>query len=148
MKWILKNGEGYIHHWQIETEEPVASVKYSEKSHSVRIDAQVRRLFFFEDTGVFIRKRLIKTEYGVVIGECYSKDKNTGYIFIDKKRIFYSLKNNRLVLYRGNTKLAKATIDTFQQIDDYEISAIGFAFLWMCESGIVQKALAEPELVM
>lgn len=148
MKWILKNSIGFIHHWQIESTETLASVKYSERSHSVRIDAQTRRLFFFEDIGVFVKKRLIKTEYGVIIGENYSKDKESGYLFIDKKRIFYSLKNNRIVLYKGKTKLAKASIDNFKQMDDYEISALGFAFFWMCETGIIEKVNAEAELVM
>jgi hypothetical protein len=126
MRWVLKHSTTQLHYWKLEENETDAELKYNKEAHSLRIIADVRRLFFIERTGFLQHKFLLKTEYSLIAGEIYtSKNWNSGITVFEGKKFTYSLKENILTLSsKKDHQVFVIQIDSQELLNQFEFCAL------------------------
>lgn len=130
MKWDVTKTANGSRHWKIVDEHPTAFLKYNNEAHSIRLNADDKRLFFLEKSGMLHTRILLKTEYSVLAGAIhFVKDKSSGDIEVHENKYFFHVTDNRLILLERQKKkiLAGIDIQELQQLETYELSALIFA---------------------
>lgn len=133
MKWVLSH-QSYDHHrWLLRDAEEPAQFTYHLSHHSVRIKAKTARLFFLEETGFLHKKVLLRSEYGVVVGEAQAITAGRmAQLVLDGKKYFYCWKDGQLSLYNKNkTLLLNAAIECRHDTEKMELAAFVFLTAWM-----------------
>jgi hypothetical protein len=147
MRWHLKENSSQIHHWILEEEEILASLKFNTETQSVRITAGDKRLFFLERTGFLQHKFLLRTEYSVVAGELHPvKNWKSGLAELEGKKFSYTFRDNRLTLSsRKEHSMFEMELEKADEITPFELCALVFGALRVL-SGVYQGRM-EPALV-
>ena len=75
----------------------VASFTYNTASSSFRLNAWSKRLFFLEEKGFLRKKVVLKTEYGVEIGEChFIRNAQNGIIYLNDRKFVFNGDNSEI----------------------------------------------------
>jgi hypothetical protein len=126
MRWNLTQSTGHFNRWRLEQNE-TAEIKYNKESHSFRITASDKRLFFIDKTGFFQNKFLIRTEYSVIAGEIFPKKMFSGIVVFENKKYSYVLKENSILLSSKKGGLALTVeLNTINKLDQPEFYALLF----------------------
>lgn len=122
----------------------IATIKYNPRSQSVRLHSNERRVFFLEQVGFLQNKILLKTEYGVQIGENYHfRHQQKGIFHLSKDKFSYWIENNAIRIADKRRQLtASFSLDNALSLDSYELSTVLFSLAWMLTSGEISEATA------
>lgn len=114
----------------------IATIKYSAQSQFVRLHSNERRVFFLEDVGLLQNKTLLKTEYGVQIGEnFYTKQQHKGMLYLSKQKFHYTLDNDGVKIYNKRQQLiASFKLENATALNTAEVSALLFSLAWMLDN--------------
>ncbi len=104
MKWDLTTtGSGNEVYTLYKDEKKVLTVTLNPFSNTARVECEKeKRIFLIRKEGLRRNKTVIRSEYGIKIGEL-GNENGTQYIHVNNERIFYSTRNNplaELVLYK------------------------------------------------
>ena len=70
MKWVLSHQSAEHHRWILQTDNGIVPLTYNFSYRSIRVKSKTARLFFLEEAdGLFQKKVLLRSEYGVIMGE-------------------------------------------------------------------------------
>lgn len=129
MKWVLHNTMNLSHFWSLQENDSRAELRYNKESHSLRLNASDRRLYFMDRTGLFQSKVIFKTEYSVLVGECFFiRNREAGILVLDGEKFNFNIHGDHLqVLNRDKKMILDSCIDEMEQLDLYEFSALLFA---------------------
>lgn len=129
MRWNLTQPADQFNRWQLEESE-TAEVKYNKESHSFRITASDKRLFFIDKTGFFQNKFLIRTEYSIIAAEILPKKMNSGVMVFDNKKYHYELTEHSITVSRNKDNfLLSFEIDDTTLLDQVQLFALLFSTL-------------------
>jgi hypothetical protein len=144
MRWVPEQSINQLHYWKLDENEIVAELKYNKEAHSLRILADVRRLFFIERTGFLQQKFLLRTEYSVIAGEIYAaKNGHSGVSVFEGRKFNYSLKENILTLSSKKEHLLfTIEIEDAQSMDQFEFCALLWSSLKVLSR--TRKTSTEP----
>ena len=144
MRWTLLQSANPFHCWKLEQDGFIAELKYNKESHSFRVEATDKRLFFIEKTGLLQNKFLIRNEYNVIAAEISSaKDLHSGAVILDNKKYNYFLKDNLLVLSSKKEKAPFSTeIKDRNALDRQQLCALLFCTLRIARSHKAEPAIA------
>lgn len=134
MKWVLTHQSAGYHRWLLSEAEQPAQLTFNLQNNSLRIKAQKARLFFLELTEKFFGKKvLLRSEYGVVLGEAaWSGGRKRGTFWLNGGRYFYSWSHQRLSLFDKNKKpLFDATVECRKDTSRLEVFAFLFSTAWL-----------------
>lgn len=111
----------------------IATIKYTAQSQSVRLNSNERRVFFLEEVGVLQSKVLLKTEYGVQIGEnYYSRHQHKGLLYLSKEKLSYTIEANAIKIFGKRQHLiASFELDKAISLEACDVSALLFSLAWM-----------------
>lgn len=129
MRWNLTQSTYQFNRWKLEQSE-TAEIKYNKASHSFRITASDKRLFFIDKTGFFQNKFLVRTEYSVIAAEIHPKKMNSGIMVFDNKKYHYELKEKSITVSRNKDQfLLCVEIDDTTPLDQLELYSLLFSTL-------------------
>lgn len=129
MRWNLSQSTDQFNRWVLEQSEN-AEIKYNKESHSFRITASDKRLFFIDKTGFFQNRFLIRTEYSVIAAEILPKKMHSGVVVFENKKYHYDLMENSMVVSRSKDDfLLSVKIDDITSLDQCQLSALLFSTL-------------------
>ena len=139
MKWILTHQATEHHRWLLTEVQSPALLTYNPKNHSIRIKAKGARLFFLEPVGFLQKKILLRSEYGVVLGEAQWAEKS-GQLLLDNQKFFYRWNDHDLFLYdKSKTLLLQTKVD--YDAVGLEKFAFVFSMAWLYDSVVATEAL-------
>jgi hypothetical protein len=120
----------------------IATIKYTAQSQSVRLQSNERRVFFLEEVGVLQSKILLKTEYGVQIGEnYYTKQQHKGVLYLSKQKFSYSIDADAINMYHKRQQLI-FQLDKANALDAQDVSALLFSLAWMLTNAEISATAA------
>jgi hypothetical protein len=122
----------------------IATIKYNARSQSVRLHSNERRVFFLEQVGLLQNKILLKTEYGVQIGENYHiKHQHKGIFHLSKDKFSYWIEQNAIrIADKRRQIMASFSFENAKALDSYELSTLLFSLAWMLTNGQISAATA------
>ncbi|HYO20900.1 MAG TPA: hypothetical protein VER36_00760 [Flavisolibacter sp.] len=138
MKWVLSHQSDDHHKWLLhEAHEPV-QLTYNLSNHSLRIKSKNNRLFFLEITGFFQKKLLLRSEYGVVLGESsFTTTTKEGTLLMNELKYHFRIKNDQLSLSDKNKNLLSAVvIEPAVALDKQEAFALLFCQAWLLNASM------------
>jgi hypothetical protein len=143
MRWNLTQSTGQFNRWKLEQNEST-EIKYNKESHSFRITANDKRLFFLDKTGFLQQRVLIRTEYNIITGEILPKKLHSGLVIFENKKYNYLIKQDSIAVHskKGDFSLTIA-IDGTAVSDQAEIYALLFGTLRLA---MAHQAKSEPVL--
>lgn len=131
MKWVLSQQSLDHHRWLLQDAQEPAQFTFNHHHNSIRIKGKSNRLFFLEVKGLFQKKVLLRSEYGVVFGETQLLSQKDVFIFMNDQKYAYQWQNGQLSFLDKNGN----TISTFSvehvQLDRLEQLALVFASAWI-----------------
>ena len=129
MRWNLTQSTDQFNRWKLAHSE-TAEIKYNKESHSFRITASDKRLFFIDKTGFFQNKFLIRTEYSVTAAEIHPRKMNSGFIVFENKKYHYELTENLMIVSRNRDDFSLSFgIETMANSDQSQLFALLFSTL-------------------
>ena len=129
MRWNLTQATDQFNRWKLEKSE-TAEIKYNKESHSFRITASDKRLFFIDKTGFFQNKFLIRTEYSVITAEILPKKTHSGVVIFENKKYYYERTENSIVVSRSKDGLSlPIEIHDIASLDQPQLYALLFSTL-------------------
>jgi hypothetical protein len=131
MNWTLKGSSGPINHWILANDSSlIAELKYNRESNSFRLDAEDKRLFFLEKTGVLQKKMLLKTEYNVIAGEAhFIRNEKAGIILLEDSRLSFSMKDAYVYLLKKHKNIEHFFIDQMDKLKVFEFTSLLFSLV-------------------
>ncbi len=134
MKWVLSHQSSGQHRWMLQNADAPAEFIYSLQYHSIRIKAKTVRLFFLEEAGSFFQKKiLLRSEYGVVMGETQATHTTKGgTLLLNEEKFFYRWNDGGLrLLDRHKKAVSEMHIELRQDADKMEQMAFVFCNAWL-----------------
>jgi hypothetical protein len=129
MRWNLTQSTEQFNRWKLEQNE-TAEIKYNKESHSFRITASDKRLFFMGKTGFFQNRFLIRTEYSVITAEILPRKIYSGVLIFENKKYHYNLTANSMVVSRSKDDLSLSIeINDIASLDQPQLYALLFSTL-------------------
>ena len=146
MKWVLSHATNELHHWLLQQEEGSRSLILNQQRHSLRLNGLSKRLFFLQVQGFLNKKVLLRSEYGVVLGETPLTEKLVAaQLLFNGQRFFYAVEDKRLVLLDSEKNIVgKCEITEEVAADKYEFYALLFGFAWF----LTADAVADKQRVL
>jgi hypothetical protein len=141
MKWVLSHASDDIRHWQLQQENRSRSLIINLQRRSLRLDGNSKRLFFLEVQGVLQKKVLLRTEYGITIGETALTDKLPGPLLLNGHKFFYRLENDQWMLLDNERGLVDVCEFPVSPPSRLEVYGLAFGFAWFTTA----DAVAEKE---
>lgn len=140
MKWVLSHASDDIHHWQLQHEDESKSLVVNLQRLSLRLSGISKRLFFLNLQGFLHKKILLRTEYGVVMGETAFADKIApGQLVLNGQKFYYRYKEGCLYLM-DSEKQVIATCDlSVEATTKLEVYSLLFGFVWFSTADADQK---------
>lgn len=135
MKWVLLHQSGEHHRWMLQTDDGPVHFTYNFQFRSIRIKSKTARLFFLEEAdGLFQKKVLLRSEYGVVMGEAQATHTaKGGTLLFNNEKFFYRWNEDRLLLLNRYKKAVFETqIGLRDDVDRLEQMAFVFCNAWLC----------------
>lgn len=141
MKWVLSHATDEVHHWLLQQEEGSRSLILHLQRLSLRLNGFSKRLFFLQVQGLLQKKILLRSEYGVELGETSFADKSPfAPIIINEQKFFYQVDGTKLMLLDGEkNNLGECEMAPDSAQDKVEFYALLFGFAWF----ITADAVAE-----
>lgn len=141
MKWVLSHQAGGHHRWVLHTDDGPVQFTYNFQYRSVRTKAKTARLFFLEEAdGFFQKKVLLRSEYGVVLGEAQATHTTKdGILLFNNEKFFYRWNDGKLLLLnRHKTVVFQTQIELRQDAVRLERMAFVFCNAWLlsAEAGV------------
>src|SRR5688572_33170403 len=97
MRWesaITTSGNETYHLYK--DDKKILTLNYNPFSKTARVECDTqKRIFLIRKEGFRRNKTVIRTEYGIKVGELGQENKEN-FIDVNKERFFYSIKNNPL----------------------------------------------------
>lgn len=134
MRWVPSHQASDHHRWELQTANQPAQFNYNPQNHSIRIKAKTTRLFFLEEAGNFFGKKvLLRSEYGLVMGEAQATHtKKGGTLLLYGEKFFYRWTAGSLTLLdRQKKPLSETGIELRQDADTLEQMAFVFCNAWL-----------------
>ena len=133
MKWILSQQSLAHHRWLLQDAKDEAQFTYNNEHRSIRIKGKGSRLFFLEITGLFQKKILLRSEYGVVVGEStWPPENSDGSIQLNQERYYFKWQQKTLsLLTRAKQLIHSIHTEHEAELDRLEKFALLFSSLWM-----------------
>jgi hypothetical protein len=99
---------------------------------SLRLIGFSKRLFFLQVQGFLQKKILLRSEYGVIIGETAFTDKpSSGQLTINGQKFFHRVEEEKLVLLNSeNMVVGTSQIMPKAFTNRYEFYSLLFGFAW------------------
>lgn len=106
MRWELANtSSGNEVYTLFKAEKKILTVTINPFSHTARVDCEKdKRVFLLRKEGLRRNKTIIRSEYGIKIGELGSEN-GKNFITVNEERIFYTTQNAplaKLILYKNS----------------------------------------------
>lgn len=132
MKWVLSHATDGLHHWLFQQEECSRSLVLNLQRLSLRLLGFTKRLFFLQVQGFIQKKILLRSEYGVVIGEtAFSEKPSPGQLMMNGQKLFHHIEDEKLVL-RNSENVIVGTSQMTQRaaMNRFEFYSLLFGFAW------------------
>jgi len=144
MRWVLTESSAIFHRWTLLSAEPLAELKYTLESKSVRIHFEHKRLFFLEPQKPFQQKLIIKSEYGMAIASIdLPKSAGMGSINIDGNLLYFDIYNSAIHLFgKDRPPLTQCQIEPFDDISSNELTALAFSYAWIYQQDKTKKTVS------
>lgn len=142
MKWVLSNQSSEYHRWQLRDASEPALFTYHLQNRSVRIKAKTARLFFLEIETVFFHKKvLLRSEYGIAVGEAqFTTAGKTGALVLDDQNYFYCWEDRYLLLYNHDkSPLLQVEVERHDNMESLEPFAFVFGSVWLALCNVQSK---------
>jgi hypothetical protein len=141
MKWVLSHATDEIHHWQLQHTEGSRSMIVNLQRSSIRLNGFSKRLFFLQAQGFLQKKILLRSEYGVVLGETiFSEKPMQAPLFFNGQKYFYQADDHQLLLFDSEKNLVNRTeFAALPSLDRLEFYSLLFGFAWF----LTADAMAE-----
>jgi hypothetical protein len=148
MKWVLSHLSDDHHKWLLQDANEQAQFTYNLQQHSIRIKGKSTRLFFLDVAGFFQKKVILRSEYGVALGDSpVTTNRTEGALSIIDFRAIYQWRQNALLLFDKNrNQLSTVIIEQSESLDKFEQFALLFSHAWIVYSNLQYKK-AEDQLV-
>jgi len=131
MKWVLSQQSLDHHRWLLQDAQEPAQFTFNHHHNSIRIKGKSNRLFFLEVKGLFQKKVLLRSEYGVVFGETQLVTQKEVFILMNDQKYGYLWQDNQLTfLDKHRNVLSSFTIEQ-AQLHGLEKLALIFASAWI-----------------
>ncbi len=133
MKWVLSHATDELHHWLLQLQEGSRSLTLNLKRLSLRLHGFSKRLFFLQVQGFLNKKVLLRSEYGVVLGEtAFAEKPSAAPLLFNGQRFFYTLENEKLVLLDSEKNtVGQSDISAEATTGKYEFYALLFGLAWL-----------------
>lgn len=120
----------------------IATIKYTAQSQSVRLQSNERRVFFLEEVGLLQSKILLKTEYGVQIGEnYYTKQQHKGVLYLSKEKFSYSIEADAINIRHKRQQMI-FQLDNAIALNAQDVSALLFSLSWLITNAEISATAA------
>lgn len=141
MKWVLSHTTNELHRWLLQQEEGSRSLTLHLQRLSLRLNGFSKRLFFLQVGGLLQKKILLRSEYGVVLGETIFADKSPfAPIIINGQKFFYQVEGTKLMLFDGEkNNLGECDVAPNAAQDKIEFYALLFGFAWFVTADAVAE---------
>ena len=141
MKWVLSHQSAEHHRWVLQTGNDAVTFTYNFSYRSIRIKSKTSRLFFLEEEdGFFQKKVLLRSEYGVIMGETQATHTSKGGVLLfNNEKFFYRWSEGKLLLLNRNKIVVFETgIELRPDAGKLEQMAFVFCNAWLlsAEAGI------------
>lgn len=98
MKWVKTNNASSNEHFELwEGDKKIAQLSFTSGTRIGRFVSNIsKRIFFFDNKGLFAPKAILKNEYGIKIGKLELGDAKAqnGYLELDGKKYQYTFNHN------------------------------------------------------
>lgn len=133
MKWVLSHQLPERHYWVLRDAAGAAAFTYHLHHHSIRIKAQTPRLFFLQTAGFFHKKVLLRSEYGVPVGEAQLAAAGKPVtLTLNGHSYFFSWDEQNLSFFNKNKILVQQVrVECRKDIDLLERFAFVFSSVWI-----------------
>lgn len=148
MKWVLSHATDELHHWQLQQDEGSRSLTLHLQRYSLRLNGFSRRLFFLQEQGFLQKKLLLRSEYGVEMGETVFSEKSSAAAFIfNGQKLSYEVAEGKLVLLDNEkNELGQCGLPQENRLGRIEFYALLFGFAWFVTAdAVVEKTYAALE---
>ncbi len=132
MKWVLSHATDGFHHWLLQQEENTRSLIFNIQRLSLRLIGITKRLFFLQVQGLLNKKILLRSEYGVVIGEApFTSNPSPGQLTINGQKLFHRIEDQKLILLNSEKAVVGSSDLTQNAINNkLEFYSLLFGFAW------------------
>ena len=145
MKWVLSHATNDLHHWQLQQEENSRSLTFNLKRLSLRLNGFSKRLFFLEEQGFLQKKLVLRSEYGVEMGEVsFGGNAFFGQLVINGEKFFYEMNQEKLLLLDSEKHpVSNCEIIGEASLGKEEFYSLLFGFAWFVTAdAMVEKTYA------
>lgn len=142
MKWVLSQATDEFHHWLLQKQEGTRSLIVNLHRLSLRLIGVSKRLFFLQVHGFLQKKILLRSEYGVVLGEtAFSSKPSPGQLTFNGQKFFHRIEEGQLVLLDNEKKpLGKSELAGGEQMNKFEFYSLLFGLAWfLTADGVAEK---------
>jgi hypothetical protein len=132
MKWVLSHATDGFHHWQLQQENQAKLLIFHLSRLSLRLTGIIKRLFFLQEQGFLQKKVLLRSEYGIVLGEATPTDKSSpGQLLLNGQKFFYRTESTQLILLDNDKQLVGACeLPAEAPANRLERFGLLFSFAW------------------
>lgn len=121
----------------------IGTIKYNPHSQSIRLNSTERRVFFLELVGFLQNKILLKSEYGVEIGENFHIKQHKGILHLAKDKFSYRVEKDALSIYDKRKKtMINVVLDNANALASQTVSALVFSLAWLWNTAELNGATA------
>ncbi|RYZ57344.1 MAG: hypothetical protein EOO14_11090 [Chitinophagaceae bacterium] len=146
MKWVLSHATDGLHHWLLQQEENTRSLIFNLQRLSLRLMGLTKRIFFLQVQGLLNKKILLRSEYGVVIGEApFVSKPSPGQFTINGQKMYHRIEDEKLVLLNSQKAVVgRSDLTTNSLTDKFEFYSLLFGFAWFLTADIAEKDRVLP----
>jgi hypothetical protein len=123
----------------------VADFKLNIQSSSFRLNATTKRLFFIESSGLLQNKTVLKTEYGVEIGEWIAlRSIKSGFVTLNAKKLNYRITGQEFrITDKSKQTVAVCDFSYLKEFEKPELAAILFSIAWLVNETPKEKPVSK-----
>lgn len=138
MKWVLSHTKDGLQHWLLQQGENSRSLVLNLQRLSLRLLGLTKRLFFLQVKGFIHKKILLRSEYGVLIGEAPFTDKTSpGQLTINGQKLFYRVEDENLLLLNSQHSVVGSSRLTPNAVHNrFEFYSLLFGFAWFLTADV------------
>jgi len=126
----------------------VADFKLNIHSSTFRLNAATKRLFFIESSGLLQNKTVLKTEYGVEIGEWITlRSIKNGFIKLNDQRLDYQIIGQQFRITNKKQIIVVCDFSNLKELEKLELAAILFSIAWLINETVEEKAATKTVIV-
>lgn len=139
MKWVLSHASDDIHHWQLQKEDSFKLLTLNLQRLSLRLAGSSKRLFFLDVQGFLQKKILLRTEYGITIGETAFADKSSGQLLLNGRKFFYRQDKKQLLLFDSEKQLINKCELPENPPSKIEVYGLLFGLAWFSTADVAEE---------